>query len=102
MLGFLDQMEPTGQANPAVLFASLGLDVLSKRAVGADRSHLKLLVRGGGQAMEAIGFRLGSRLPELPGQIDALFHLERNRYMGVETLQLNLKDVRPASRPPGI
>lgn len=102
MLGFLDQMEPTGQANPAVLFASLGLDVLSKRAVGADRAHLKLLLRGGGQAMEAIGFRLGSRLPELPGQIDALFHLERNRYMGVETLQLNLKDVRPASRPPGI
>jgi single-stranded-DNA-specific exonuclease len=101
MLGFLDQLEPTGQANPPVLFASLGLDVLSKRAVGADRAHLKLLLRGGGQAMEAIGFRLGSRLPELPRQIDALFHLERNRYMGVETLQLNLKDVRPASRPPG-
>jgi single-stranded-DNA-specific exonuclease len=101
MLAFLDQLEPTGQANPAVLFAALGLDVLSKRAVGSDGAHLKLLLRDGGQAMEAIGFRLGSRLPELPGQVDALFHLERNRYLGVETLQLNLQDVRPASRSPG-
>ncbi len=101
MLAFLDRLEPTGQGNPPVLFAALDLEVLSKRAVGADGAHLKLLLRAGGRAMEAIGFRLGNRLPDLPRRIDALFHLERNRYMGVETLQLNVKDVRPASPQTG-
>lgn len=97
LMAFLDQVEPTGQENPPVLFAALGVEVLSKRAVGGDGAHLKLLLREGGKAMEAIGFRLGSRLGDLPRQIDALLNLERNRYMGVETLQLNLKDIRPAS-----
>jgi hypothetical protein len=75
----------------------LGLEVMSKRAVGADGAHLKLLLRDGRRAMDSIGFRLGGRLATLPRAVDALFHMERNRYMGVKTLQLSLKDIRPAS-----
>ena len=97
LMAFLDRIEPTGQGNPPVLFAALGLEVMSKRAVGADGAHLKLLLRDGRRAMDSIGFRLGGRLATTPRAVDALFHLERNRYMGVETLQLSLKDIRPAS-----
>lgn len=102
LLGFLDQLEPTGQGNPPVVFAGLGVEVLSKRAVGTDGAHLKLLLREGAHAFDAIAFRQGHRLSELPRRVDVLFRLERNRYLGVETLQLNVKDLRPASPQTGI
>jgi single-stranded-DNA-specific exonuclease len=97
LLGFLDQLEPTGQGNPPVMFAAMGVDVLSKRAVGTDGAHLKLLLREGSHAFDAIAFRQGHRLSGLPRRVDVLFELERNRYLGVETLQMNVKDLRPAS-----
>jgi single-stranded-DNA-specific exonuclease len=75
--------------------------VIAKRAVGADGAHLKLLLGEGRRRVDAIGFRLGGRLASLPRQVDALFHLERNRYGGGETLQLSLKDIRPASPKSG-
>lgn len=101
LMRFLDQFEPTGQGNPPVLFAARNLEVLSKRAVGSDGAHLKLLLRDQQRSMDAIGFRLGDRLKDLPRQVDILFNLERNNYLGVGSLQLNLKDVRPASPQTG-
>ncbi len=101
LVRFLEGFEPTGQDNPPVLIAAEDLAVLSKRAVGQDGAHLKLLLRDERRTFEAIGFRLGDRLAGLPARVDALFHLERNAYMGVETLQLNVKDLRPASPQSG-
>ena len=97
MMAFLERIEPTGMGNPPVLFAGLGLKVLAKRVVGAEGAHLKMRLGDRWGELDAIGFRLGSRFDSLPREIDALFHLERNRYLGVETLQLSLKDLRPAS-----
>ena len=47
----------------------------------------------------AIGFRLGHLKSDLPTYIDVLYRFEANEYNGRRTLQLNLKDVKPAGLP---
>jgi hypothetical protein len=37
--------------------------------------------------------------PDLPPRVDVLYHLEANEYNGRTTLQLNLKDLKPAGLP---
>jgi hypothetical protein len=49
--------------------------------------------------VDAIGFRLGHLKPDLPSRVDVLYRLEANEYNGRRTLQLNLKDVKPAGIP---
>ena len=48
---------------------------------------------------DSIGFRLGHLKPDLPSHVDILYHIEANEYNGRRTLQLNLKDVKPAGLP---
>jgi hypothetical protein len=39
---------------------------------------------------------MGDLIGDLAGTVDIAFHLERNLYLGYETLQLRIVDVRPA------
>ena len=96
--GKLAQLEPFGYANPQPVFASMGVAVVSFRQVGADRRHLKLAVcdPDTGQVMDAIAFRQGNWYGMLPPQIDVAYALEANEYNGRRSLQLNVKDIRPA------
>jgi single-stranded-DNA-specific exonuclease len=71
----------------------------SKRAVGADSKHLKLTLTDGNVTVDAIGFRLGDLLPDLPTLVDVLYTFEVNEYNGRTSLQLNLKDIKVASLP---
>lgn len=96
VLGFLEQIEPCGQKNPRPIFAAENVRVLEKRCVGADRKHLKLTLSDGGKAFDAIAFRMGFLEAELGGEVDVAFRLERNNYMGVTSLQLNVEDIRPS------
>jgi single-stranded-DNA-specific exonuclease len=96
LMRFLDRLEPCGEGNPAPLLATRQAAVLSKRAVGADHKHLKLTLRQGGRAFDAIGFNLGDRLAEVTPSIDLAFRLERNEYRGVTSLQLVVEDFRPS------
>ncbi len=93
---FIDQLEPCGYGNPLPVLCARQVVVVQKRPVGSDGSHLKLTVRGGGRYFDAIAFRQGHLAGQLPGIVDLAFHLERNEYMGVESLQLNVLDIRPA------
>jgi single-stranded-DNA-specific exonuclease len=100
LLKHLDYFEPTGYANPEAAFVSRGVKVKASRTVGADGRHLKLTLEDpGGIAYDAIGFRLGPLQPELPPRIDVLYTFEANEYNGRTSLQLNLKDVKPAGAP---
>jgi hypothetical protein len=67
--------------------------------VGAEGIHLKLVVTDDRITFDTIGFRLGHLLPELPMRVDILFTFESNEYNGRQSLQLNLKDVKPAGQP---
>lgn len=96
LLIILEQLQPTGYGNPPARFVSTGVRVISSRAVGADASHLKLVVKDGRITYDAIAFRQGHLQPNLPLHIDLVFQFERNEYNGRETLQLNVIDLRPS------
>jgi single-stranded-DNA-specific exonuclease len=100
LLKHLEYFEPTGYGNPQASFVARDVRVKSARTVGADARHLKLTLadeRSG--AYEAIGFRMGPMLPGLPPRVDVLFTFEANEYNGRTSLQLNLKDLKPAGTP---
>ncbi len=95
-LGELDQLQPTGAGNPEAQFVSRGLKVVRARTVGADNKHLKLTVTDGRITYDAIAFRQGHWAEKLPEQIDLLYQFERNVYNGRESLQLNVRDIKPS------
>lgn len=100
ILKHLVYLEPTGYGNPEAVFVSRDVKVKSSRTVGADGKHLKLTLEDSrGAAYDAIGFRLGELQKSLPPRIDVMYTLEANEWNGRTTLQLNLKDLKPAGLP---
>lgn len=95
----LEYLQPTGYGNPDAVFVSRNVRVSSKRTVGLDGKHLKLTLTDGKITSDAIGFRLGHLLRELPERVDVLFTFEVNEYNGRKNYQLNLKDVKPTGAP---
>ncbi|TET80558.1 MAG: single-stranded-DNA-specific exonuclease RecJ [Anaerolineales bacterium] len=96
LLEFIERMEPCGYGNPLPVFAVQDVEVVSKRSVGAEGRHLKLTMRDERKVFDAIAFRQGHLYKNLPQRVDLAFRLERNDYMGISSLQLNVLDVRPA------
>ncbi len=75
-------LEPTGQNNRSPLFVSYKVDVRGARTVGKDKSHLKLILSQDGVTFDAIAFRFGHLVNEIPGQIDILYAFEMNEFNG--------------------
>ena len=80
--------------NPAPVFMSSGLKVTRQKAIGADGSHLKLSVTDGKITYDAIAFRQGHWIAQLPPRIDLMYTFELNEFNGQVSLQLNVKDIR--------
>jgi Single-stranded DNA-specific exonuclease len=93
----VEKLEPTGSGNPEALFCSRNLRVASARAVG-DGQHLKLGLQAGRNSYDAIAFKQGYWLQQLPERIDIAYAFEMNSYMGRNTLQLNVKDIPARAR----
>ena len=94
LLKEIEMLEPTGQNNRSPLFVSYKVDVRGARTVGKDKSHLKLILSQDGVTFDAIAFRFGHLVNEIPGQIDILYAFEMNEFNGRQTLQLNIKDLK--------
>ena len=78
------------------VFMSRNLQVVGvPQIVGTN--HLKFKVRQNGVVIDAIGFNLGDLIYRLePGEdnLDIVYGLEENEYMGRKTLQIRVKDLR--------
>lgn len=97
LVDFVDDLEPTGQKNPAAVFMSRGLNVLACRTVGKDNKHLKIKFGHNDKTpIDAIGFNLGAWAKQMPSSIDAAYHLEMNEWNGRRSLQMRLLDIRAA------
>ena len=70
--------------------------MLGARIVGKDGLRLRLRTSRG--ELDALGWGMASRLPELHGAplLDVAFRLERDEYNGASRLQARLADFRPA------
>lgn len=99
LLRDLDALEPTGLGNPGAFFVSRNLQVRNWRQVGSDGRHLRLTLSDGTITYDAIAFRQGYWAGQLPDRIDILYAFERNFYRDQVTLQLNVRDLKPASEP---
>ena len=94
LLHFIDQLEPCGMENRIPLFGARNVKAISARRVGKDESHLKLTLEQQGVLIDAIAFGQGDSINKTNNQIEIAFHFERNTYMGVENLQLNIRDIK--------
>jgi len=97
----LSQMEPHGEANQAPRFLIQNLvDAGGTKAVGADESHLRVVLQHPGSAttMSGIAFGQGSWAAHLEagGAIDIIASLEINEFRGQRNLQLMVEDIRSA------
>jgi len=101
LMGQLAAMEPHGMKNPRPLFLARGLSLgAGSKRVGGDGAHLKLDLAQGRHRFGGIAFRQGPRLEALAaaGALDALFHLGWNEWNGRRSIQLEVKDLRPAGQ----
>jgi single-stranded-DNA-specific exonuclease len=96
LLNYLDWLQPTGFGNRQAVFVTRGLKVSSCRTVGREAAHLKLSVTDGWITYDAIAFRQGHWKEQMPERVDLMYTFERNEFNGRVSLQLNVKDLRPA------
>ncbi len=97
LLSHLRYLEPTGYGNPGPVFVTRGVKVRHARTVGSEGRHLKLKLTDGQVTFDAIAFRQGHWFGQLPDFLDVLYVFEANEWNGRVSLQLNIRDLRPAA-----
>lgn len=94
MVESLKQLEPFGEGNRMPVFAFKNLKIDSIRAL-SEGKHLKLTLKDNNTIINAIGFNIGHLAEEyrIGDKIDVVGVLEINSFNGVDSLQINIKDV---------
>lgn len=94
MVESIKQLEPFGEGNRMPVFAFKNLKIDSIRAL-SEGKHLKLTLKDNNTIINSIGFNLGHLAEEyhIGDKIDVVGVLEINSFNGVESLQINMKDV---------
>jgi single-stranded-DNA-specific exonuclease len=97
----LDALEPFGAGNPRPVFATRNLRCMSPPSVIKDR-HLKFRVAGPeNRPLEAIWWNCietPGQTPELNGSIELAYTIETSPWNGDYRLQLNVLDLKVASK----
>lgn len=90
----LKQLEPFGEGNKTPIFALKNLKVDSIRSL-SEGKHIKMTLKDGNSVVNAIGFNLGYLADEyrIGDKIDVVGTFEINSFNGVDSLQINIKDV---------
>ena len=98
LLRALETLEPLGHANPAPVFCTLGVEPVGASVRILKDQHLKLTFRQGNVEFPAIGFNMAERYftDDLTGPLDIAFTPQFNHWRGETTIQLLLKEIRPA------
>lgn len=94
MVESLKELEPFGEANKMPIFAFRNLKIDSIRSL-TNGKNLKLSVRDNKNIVNAIGFYLGelSEIYKIGDKIDIAGNLEINSFNGVDSIQINIKDI---------
>lgn len=94
MVDSLKQLEPFGEGNRMPVFVFKNLKIDSIRAL-SEGKHLKLTLKDNNTIINSIGFNLGHLAEEyrIGDKIDVVGVLEVNRFNGVDSLQINMKDI---------
>ena len=91
----LSKLEPVGESNKMPIFIYKNLKINSIRAL-SEGKHMKLTLKDGNTIINAIGFNLGSVSSDylIGDKVDVVGVLEINTFNGLDTIQINLRDIR--------
>ena len=94
MVESLKELEPFGEGNKMPVFVMKNLKIDSIRAL-TEGKHLKLTLKDGNNIIDAIGFNMGELAEEykIGDRIDVVGVLEINSFNGVDSVQINMKDI---------
>ena len=94
MVESLKLLEPYGEGNKMPIFAFRNLKIDSIRAL-SEGKHIKLTLKDNNHIINAIGFNLGKIAEDyrIGDKIDVVGTLEINSFNGVDSLQINVKDI---------
>lgn len=95
MVESLSLLEPFGEANKMPVFVFKNLKIDSIRSL-TEGKHLKLTLKSSNNYyVNAIGFNLGHLADDykIGDKIDVAGNLEINSFNGVDSIQINLKDI---------
>ncbi|HEY80763.1 MAG TPA: single-stranded-DNA-specific exonuclease RecJ [Caldilineae bacterium] len=98
LLNKLQELEPTGSANPRPVIAIPDLLVKGQYLVGSEGKHLKLRLSDGVVTFDAIAFGQAQRTEPLPMRVDVAAYLTENVWRDRRSLQLQILDIKPAGR----
>lgn len=92
----LEQLAPFGAGNPAPLLYTPGLPVKKVLRIGKEGEHLKLILEDCSRSLEALFFNKGEEFDQLKNvkNIDIIYYLETNTFLGEERIQAVVKDYR--------
>jgi single-stranded-DNA-specific exonuclease len=94
----LEQFEPFGPGNMKPVF--MAKNVFSTDVRLLKEAHLKISMTQpeSDVIIDGIGFNLGEKMDDVAAGIpfDVVFTLETNKWNNKETVQLNIKDIRPS------
>lgn len=90
----LEQLKPFGMGNPNPSFLVENLEVQAPRQIGREGQHLRLRIRQGSEARDAVGFGMGDRLPSLPPTMEVVLRLSLNDYQGRKSAECQLQAFR--------
>jgi single-stranded-DNA-specific exonuclease len=95
LIADLQRLSPFGAGNPEPLF--LLRNARAQQVTPCGTGHLKFSVRQGGFSLPCIAFAFPPHWAEfLPGEIDLLVSAQSHEWLGRVSLQLRVKDMRPA------
>lgn len=89
----ISQMEPFGAENRSPVFAMNNLKVSQKKLIGADNSHLRLVVSSGANDFTALWWKRGDVGLSSGDTLDIAFHPQINEFNGNVSVQLIVDDI---------
>jgi len=94
MVDSLKELEPFGEANKMPIFAFRNLKIDSIRSL-SEGKHLRLSVKDNKNIINAIGFNIGALADtyRIGDRVDIAGNLEINSFNGVDSIQINIKDI---------
>ena len=96
LLDEIETLEPFGAGNRQPVLSTHGVRVASVKLVGQDKRHLKLWLEQDGHRLDAIAFGRGENAPAVGDLVDVAYRPEHNHWQGRVSLQLRIRDIRPA------
>jgi len=97
LLETLEPLQPFGHGNPEPSFVTFNVEAGNYQVVG--NGHLRFMVSDGETSRECIAFRQAEWAAIKPPRVDVVYNLGLNEFRGNRTLQLYVKDMRPAAGP---